>query len=221
MDTERVAVQALDLATEAKALVITGPATYRQAVTYAQGIKDLRAKVRETFGPLVKKALETHRAALAAQQAAEAPLIEAEAWLKDGMSTFDAIQERIRQDEEARRQAQAKDEAETRRVVEAAALEMDGQAAEAASLLDDPIPVPIVIVPPLTPKVAGVSHRELWSARVVSLPQLVDHVAAHHDQVNLLQANQPALNTLARALKGTMQLPGVEAVCTPNVAIRR
>jgi hypothetical protein len=78
--------------------------------------------------------------------------------------------------------------------------------------------VPTAAVPSSTPKIAGVRFNERWSAKVTSLPALIAHVAAHPQLMALLVPNMVALNQQARSLRGQLQIPGVTAVCTKDVA---
>jgi len=223
--TEAVALEALDIARLARALAIVDMPSYRRASELLLGIKALLERIADTFDPHIKRAFATHRGLLASKQATEAPLLEAERWLKGGLVAYDVAQEEIRKAEEARRQAQLQADDDIRRMNEAAALELEAQATgndallvEAQRVLAEPSTLPTIILPSLTPKVAGITHRDQWTAEVESVTQLVAHVAAHPEHLGLLQVNQPALNAMARALKGAMQIPGVRAVRTPMVA---
>jgi len=60
--------------------------------------------------------------------------------------------------------------------------------------------------------------RETWSARVTDLAAFVRAVAAHPPWLALLKPDLTALNAQARSLRGRLAIPGVEAVCTRDVA---
>ena len=96
-----------------------------------------------------------------------------------------------------------------------------GDTAGAERLISEPVLVPTVAPAPVfappavvveVPKVAGISFRVDWSAEVTDLSQLVLAVAEQRQSIGLLLPNQTALNQMARALKGSMRVPGVEAV---------
>ena len=65
------------------------------------------------------------------------------------------------------------------------------------------------------PRVAGVTKRVTYSARVVDFAALVAS-----GRLELLLPNQTALDAMARALKGAVQIPGVEIVTTESLSVR-
>lgn len=239
--------EALAWPERAAALAITTPESYVSAGELLKGIKALRAKIAETFDPHIKRALEAHRALVAERRAAEDPLTAAEGVIKGKLVAYDAEQERLRRLEEQRVREEARRQEEIRRLEEAAELERQARErqAQAALLVDDeiaqqiaqqeaaelqtqaeatiaePVEAPVVFVPKATPKVAGISYRETWSAQVVDAMALIRHVAAHPEHANLLTPNTTALNGLARSLRQSMAIPGVKAVATRQVASGR
>jgi len=205
----------------AQALAVTNSVTYTMAGELLLGIKDLRKRIVETFGPHCKRAFEAHRALVAEQKQAEAPLMDAERIIKDRLVTYDQAQERIRREEQARLEAIARQHAEERQLAEALAAEAAGDNAEADAIINE-TPAPIVVqVEKTTPVVAGVSFRETWAAEVTDLAALVRFVAGSPSHANLLLANTTALNGLARSLKSAMAIPGVRSVATRDVAAGR
>lgn len=238
--------EALSWPDRAAALTITTPDSYVSAGELLKGIKALRAKIAETFEPHIKRAFEAHRALVAERRAAEDPLTSAEAVIKGKLVAYDTEQERLRREEEARQRAEAKRIEEIRQIEEAAELERQSRerTAQAATVDDEierqiveqeaaelqqqaeatiaqPVEAPIVFVPKFTPKVAGISYRETWSAQVTDPMALVRHVAAHPEHANLLTPNTVALNQMARSLQKSMAIPGVKAVATKQVASGR
>lgn len=69
-------------------------------------------------------------------------------------------------------------------------------------------PVPVATA---APKVAGLSTRQNWKARLTDKMALIAFIAQHPEHQHLLDVNQSALNQLAKAQKDAMRLPGVEA----------
>ena len=102
VDADGVITEALTWPERATTLTVTDNATYTLAGELLLGIKDLRKRIVETFGPHVKRAFEAHRALVAEQRTAETPLAEAERIIKDRLRNYDDEQERIRR-AEARR----------------------------------------------------------------------------------------------------------------------
>jgi hypothetical protein len=221
VDSADVTAKALTYPDQARALVIADAGTYQQACDFLKGIKALRTEIAETFEPHIKRAHEAHKALLKEKADAEAPLAEAERITKGALVIYDNAQEKLRREEAARQQAKLRRQEEERRLAEAVALEEAGDAAEAEALIEEPIIVPTVAVQPSTPKVSGIAYRETWSASVTDLGALVKFVAANPQFAALLTPNMPALNAQARSLKGQMQIPGVEAICTRDVAAGR
>lgn len=213
--------QALAYPDRARALRIVDAAGYQAACEFLKGVKALRTEITETFEPHIKRAHEAHRALLKEKTDAEAPLIEAERITKAALVVFDEAQERARRAEQARLQGELRQREEERRLADAVALEAAGEQGEAEALIEAPLDVPTVAVAPMTPKVGGIVYRETWSATVTDLVALARYVAANPQMAGLLSANMPALNAQARSLKGQMQIPGVKAVCTRDVAAGR
>lgn len=221
VDSGAVVEKALSYPDRAKSIAITDALTYASACEFLKGIKGLRAEIAETFEPHIRRAHEAHKALLKEKSDAEAPLADAERIVKAALVTYDQVQERARREEQTRIQAELRRQEEERRLNEAIALEDAGEAAEADAVLAAPVDVPAVAVAPATPKVSGISYRETWGAEVTDLAALVKFVAANPQFAGLLTPNMPALNAQARSLKGQLQIPGVEAVCTRDVAAGR
>ena len=221
VDSSDVTQRAVTYPAQARALVIADAASYQAACDFLKGVKALRTEIAGTFEPHIKRAHEAHKALLKEKADAEAPLAEAERITKAALVTYDAEQERIRRTEQARLQEEARQQEQDRRIAEAVELEAAGETAEAEALIEAPVHVPTVAVAPSTPKVTGIAYRETWSANVTDLAALVKFVAANPQFAGFLSANMPALNAQARSLKSQMQIPGVEAVCTRDVAAGR
>ena len=228
VDGSQVTERALAFPDQARAIRIMDAASYQQACEFLKGVKALRDEIADTFDPHIKRAFESHRALVKDKRDAEAPLAEAELIAKRALVTFDTEQERIRQEEQRRLQEQARRDAEERQLVEAIALEEEAQASgdaslamEAAAKLEEPVHVPAVAVAPMTPKVSGIAYRETWGGRLTDIAAVIKYAAANPQFMGLLMINQPALNQLARSMKHQMRIPGVEAVCTKDVAAGR
>ena len=68
-----------------------------------------------------------------------------------------------------------------------------------------------VIVPKEMPKVAGISYRTDWSARVIDKKKFVEH-CAQHGKLEYLEINMKLLNSFAKSFKDTIELPGIEII---------
>lgn len=223
--TRDVSERALSWPEQARACCVLDDAAYARAAELLVGIKGLRAEVNLAFDPIIADAHRTHKTACDKKRLAEAPLVEAEGILKTAMGTYHREQERLRVLEERRLQDEARQEEEARRLNAAAALELEGNRTEnpellweANELIEQPVIAPPVTVASTTPKIAGIVHRDNWSARVTDLKALVKYVAAHPEHLNLLQPNTTALNQLAKAMKTNLKVDGVQAFNAPVVA---
>jgi len=215
---QHVVERALTWPQRAGALTITTPDTYVDAGEMLKGIKALRNEIDATFDPIIKAAHAAHVEANAQKKRAELPLAEAEAILKRGLIAFDAEQERIRRAEEQRLQELARQEAETQRLADAAALEREASASvdltegyhlrrEAEALLEQPIVAPVVVVEKATPKVAGISFSTTWRFRVVDPTKVPREYLA----VDTLK-----VGGVVRAMKGETNIPGIEVYAEQN-----
>ena len=195
---------------------------------FLKTIKALRAEVDATFDPIISKAHEAHREALAQKKKVEAPLVQAEAAGKPLIAGYLAEQERKRREEQVRLQREADEKAaaeeEKKRLALAEAANEDGDIERAVEImLDEPI-APVVaarvMVRANVPKLDGVSMRENWTAEVTDMKALVAAVAAGQVPLIALQANTMFLGQQARAMKAGLNYPGVKAVAANSIAAR-
>lgn len=205
---------ALALVATARTFTINTPDDYRRVAEFLQGVKTLRARIAETLDPHIRRVYEAHAALCKEKRDAEASAIEAERIAKDLLVVWDSAQEIARREEQRRLEAVAREVA----LEQAVEAEAAGDPAFADVLLAT---IPAAAVPPLTPKVDGIRFTERWSARVTDFGAFLAHVAARPDLQPLILPNMTALNQQARSLKSRLSLPGVEAVCTKDVASGR
>ncbi len=69
-------------------------------------------------------------------------------------------------------------------------------------------------------KTAGVSTRMVWKAEVSDKLALIRYIAEHPEYVDLLDANMPAVNKIALALKANCPLKGVRVFEDAVIAAR-
>ena len=202
--------KALAVPDQAQALTVTDAVSYTAATDLLLSVKALLKEVDETFNPIINKAYQTHREALAQQKRHKDPLLKAEAILKPRIAQYLYEQEQARLALERK----AKDDAQLQEAVDA---ESRGDQAGAEAAMNGQ-GIVNVSVPSSVPKTAGISTRELWSAEVTDFLALVNAVAAGQVPLACLLPNQAALNQQARALKQSMTYPGVKAIRTTTVA---
>jgi hypothetical protein len=239
IETQELEAQAAAISQKIALIAITDQASFEAAVEDRAEIKRRLGKIEEVMGPICEAAHKTWKTAVAKREGLKAPFVEADRAYARAMGAYEQEQERKRREaEEAARRDRERREAEDRaraaaeqdrlrreeedrRIAAAAAAEQRGDNAAAEKILEQPLPTPTVAprpvfvpVAPSAPKpvAAGVSFRDNWTAKVTDLMALVQAVAKGEQPITLLQVNQPALNGLARSLKGAMTVPGVEAV---------
>lgn len=212
IEQQKVTALALTWPQRASALTIASPAAYTEAGEMLKGIKALRKEVDAVFDPIITAAHAAHKEACSQKKRAETPLAEAEQILKRGLIAYDTEQDRIRREEERRLQELARQEAETQRLNEAAALEREASAApdlaagyhlrrEAEALLEQPIAAPVVVLEKSTPKVSGISYREVWRFRIADATKIPREY---------LSVDEQKIGGVVRAMKGATAIPGIE-----------
>jgi hypothetical protein len=210
---------------QSAALTITSADHYAAEAGRLKGIKAFQKKVAEFFDPLKRKASESHKALCDAERKALQPVAEDETAIKRALLAYDQEQERIRRIEEARLREVARQEEERRRLDEAAALEREAAATgdaelmeEAIALIAAPVEAPVVHLERSTPKVAGIVTREVWKGEVTDLLKLVKAAAENPQLLNLLIPNNTAVQQMAKALKGALNVPGIRVYAESQIA---
>ena len=197
----------------AKTLTIKNDIECRQAIEYEQGLSALMKWFDDIYDKPIKEAHLHHKGLVADKSKHITPVEEAKRLIKQKRIAYVDDQERLRKAEEARIQAEARKQAEEAALAAAIAAEEAGDSAEANEILSEPIHVPVVTVAKSTPS-AGVSGaiKEIWSAEVYDLKALCVAIADGKANIGYVEANQTALNGIARSLKANMQIPGCRAV---------
>lgn len=197
--------------TQAKELKVVDAASYIAAGELWKAIKALRAKIKDTFGPIKEAANKAHKMAVAKEKEVDAPLEAAERIVKRGMSEYDQIQEVLRQAEQRRLEEIARKAAEEQALMDAIQAEEQAKrngatkaeaAQEAAAIIDTPVYVPPVVLPKTTPKMAGGPvYRTVWKFRIKNAA-LIPRQYLIPDEVRIGQ--------IVRADKKETNIPGVE-----------
>lgn len=131
---------------------------------------------------------------------------------KRSIMGYDQEQINVRRKAEIDAREAARTAEEDNRITVAAELERDGRHHEAAAVIDAPMEIPIVPQQP-DPDDKLQSYRDNWTAEVFDLGALAKYCVANIDTyIHLLEPCDTSLNQLARALKGAMNIPGVNAV---------
>lgn len=126
---ENAAVQsiekkALDIKSQAAAIVVTNHEEEQAAIDFLKGLKVLRKEVEGTFGPIKEKAHATWKESVAQEKKHLEPLDAAEKQVKGVVIAFQNEQERLRREEQARLEEQARKEQQKR--IDAATKKVNG-----------------------------------------------------------------------------------------------
>jgi hypothetical protein len=210
-DIQEIAVSNRPEWTPVPVAPIASAEQYQSVCGYLISVKAFQKRVTDFFKPHKDRALAAHRALCADEQKALEPALADERACKAAIVAFDTEQERIRREEEAKLREQARLEAERVRLEEAAALELQASREndtalleEAHALMDEPVQTPAVIVPRTTPKVAGISYREVWKFRITDSSKLPR---------DYTRPDEIKIGGVVRAMKGVTNIPGVEVYC--------
>ncbi len=193
---------------------IVDQTSYNLAAMEFRAACDLEKKIKDYHSPLKQKAHETHRAICTAENELLAPVVEAKQTLSRLIGTWDAEQERVRQEEQRRLEEEARKRADEEALQSAVDAELAGaDEEEVEAVLTTPGPITKVQAAPTYQKAAGVSTREVWSAEIVNIATLIKAAAENPSLAVYLTPNMPALNGTARAQKSMFRVPGVRATC--------
>lgn len=174
----------------------------------------------EGFDGPVAAANKVHKFLTNLRAMALAPYEEAYVSLNQRMLAFEAQKKREAEEAARKLQEEARRLEEERALADAIAAEEAGDKKAADAILEQPVSVPAVAVTPAIPKVAGRSVRDDYKGRVVDFLKLVQHVAAHPEDLGVLKADESAINERAKSQRQGFNLPGCELVVVPVVSTR-
>lgn len=204
---------ALTVPEQAKALTVATLEQYQEGESLLATCKQIETEIHATFDPIVDKAHQAHKEAVAQRKKYLDPIENGRRILKDKMIAFRDEEERKQKEEQARLDAEARKRAEDEQLALAAQLEAEGDKETANAIIAEPVQVAPVAVQKTAPAASRLSAgRSVWSAEVVSLLSLVKAIAEGKQPITLIEPNMTALNGMARSLKGALAIPGVKAV---------
>lgn len=209
---EEVKEKALTVPDRARAIAIKNTDDLLHANDMLLNIKALRKEIASVFDPIIEKAHNAHKEALAQKKKAEEPLVEAEGIIKPRIASYMEEQERIKKAEEERLRQEALKAEEERRLAEAVQLEKEGHKEEAEQVLQEPVIIPPPIVENTTPKLNGTSIRQIWKFRIVN-PAKIPHDFMTPDLVKI--------GGYVRSMKQNAKIPGIEVYPEASVATGR
>jgi hypothetical protein len=202
--------KALTLADQARALKITGQQSYELAAERLLAVADLRREIVAHHAPIKRAAHEAWQQVIAAEKKLLDPVAEAECVYKAAIAGYETEQRRREAEALAKAEAEALRHAEEQRERELERAEAEGADAEEITVM---VNAPLMVTPPAVEptfqQARGVTTAVNWKGQVVSLELLVKAIVAGKANISLVMANEVAINLLARATRGTLQVPGI------------
>ncbi len=224
-----------------QSMVIDSSETYELA---ADELKAIKAKAKTIEEQRVSITGPINKALKAVNDLFRAPgeyLEQAEKIIKGKMLAYTTEQQRIADEERRRAEAVIKAEqdrlareaaelekaakAEAEKHLAAGDAEMAAQVEAAAAIESASLSATALVMtapaPQVAPaKAAGISTRSSWKATCENKAALIAFAAANPQFQNLLDVNQTALNQLAKAMRETLQIPGVRVYEEKQLASR-
>jgi len=215
---------AIELSEQAAHYEVTDSAQYEHGAAILKELKIMQAEIGKTFDPIVEKAHQAHREAIAQRAKYLDPLKDGEKRVKAAMADW-TRREQARA--EAERKAAEEAAALERAALEAAKKQSYEEAIRAGDLQSareiaqiDPV-AEIKVAEPVQAKVSGVTTRKTYRAEVTDLAALVKAAVDIPQYLSFLSANEQALNAFARAAKTTQcAIPGVRFIEDVVVGVR-
>jgi len=198
----------------AQGLAVTDAPSYELAGRELLALGQYERKVTLWFEPLKKAAHHAWKVLCDRERDVLAPLQREITRVKRERVVWKDAEHRRRRAEEQRLAAEQRRRAQELAARQAAALESRGQVARAEAVLERAItaPAPAVVLPDSTPKVAGISQRQVWKWRVV------DEALVPRDYLKL---DDTRIGGVVRAMKSTCAIPGIEVYAEMDESVRR
>lgn len=209
-DLKELQQVAAPIVTRAEALEVATKEQHEGGLLLLKDIKIGRKGIKGKIDPICKQANDLHKSLTGLRGEALKPWDHAEAITTGKLNIYESDQRAIAEQAAAEAEEEARKLEEERRLNEAIEAEAAGEDPDA--ILDEPVVAPEITVEPETAKVAGVSSRTTYNARVMDIVMLAKYVSEHPEWGNLIEANMSALNGLARSQRDAFKVPGCELV---------
>jgi hypothetical protein len=191
---------------------IDGQEQYDTAVDIRTELANFLKEAEASFKAIKDPVWQEHKKICKHETDVCEPVREKMRRINNALIAFDREQEQKRIELQRRMQEEANRQEAERRLAAAANAEAQGMDEETVSAVLEQDNAPIVHAAPTYEKSKAVTYRDNYSATVTDLQLLVKYIAKNPTLINLIQINQPALNTYARSLKSQLNLPGVRVV---------
>lgn len=208
---------ALKILEQAKLLSINNATDYDGAAALTKQVKSLNKRIKDYWEPLKKSARASWQSLVDREKELLTPLEQAETEFKKKMAAY---QRKVQEEERAARllaERLKREEAE-RLLAEAEKAADEGREMESEILLSQAEIIenskPAVQIQ--RPTATGISTRTIYKARVINEKQVPVEVAG----VVIRPVDISAINKLAQASKGKLQIPGIEIYTEDSVSVR-
>lgn len=204
----------------AEQMLVVDRASHEAGQLFLADLRRAEKSVRVRIDPIIDTAHKAHKQLTALRADVLRPIDGARQLVEGKLTAYEREEQRKAAALRLAAEAAARKAAEERALLEAIEAEDAGDIVAAEQIIAEPVVTPIVKIETQTAKVEGISTRTTYSAEVTDLGALVAYVAANTSALNLIMPNMPALNSLARAMREQMTIPGVRAVATQTKAVR-
>lgn len=192
----------------ASTYTVTTAEHYTAAGDDLKRVKAAQKRLEEVRTAITRPMDAAKKAVLEFFRAPEAKLADAENRIKRAMIGYQTEQERIRREQQAKLEADARKERE-RIAAQAAKAEAAGKVEKAEALQIRAAQVVAPVVMTEQPKVTGISLREVWRFEVV------DATAVPREY---LAIDEKKIGQIVRAMKGDTTIPGVRVWAEKQLA---
>jgi hypothetical protein len=208
---------AIKILEQARYLTITTAQDYDRAAEFTKQVKSLSKRIKNYWEPLKKSARASWQSLVDREKELLTPLEKAETEVKTKMAAYQRkvqeeeraarlLAEKLKREEAERLLAQATEAADQGNEMESEILLAQAEIVESTK--------PAVQIQ--KPTATGVSTRTLYRARITNEKQVPVEVAG----VVIRPVDLSAINKLAQASKGKLQIPGIEIYEEQSVAVR-
>jgi hypothetical protein len=208
---------ALKIYEQAKLLTIDSAADYDNAAAFTKQVKSLSNRIKDYWKPLKDSVRSSWRSLVDREKEMLTPLEKAETEIKNKISAY---QRKVQEEERAARllaEKMAKEEAD-KLLKQAAEAADNGNAMESEILLAQAeiIETTRPAVQIQRPTATGISTRTMYKAKITNEKLVPTEVAG----VTIRPVDLAAINKLAQASKGKLQIPGIEIYTEDSVSVR-
>jgi hypothetical protein len=208
---------ALKILEQARLLSINNPTDYDGAAEFTKQVKSLSRRIKDYWAPLKKSARASWQSLVDREKELLTPLEQAESEVKKKMAAY---QKKVQEEERAARLLadRLKREEAERLLAEAEKAIDEGREMESeilfaqAEIIETSTPA----IQIQAPTAKGISTRTMYKARIINDKLVPVEVAG----VTIRPVDLSAINKLAQASKGKLQIPGIEIYTEDSVAVR-